>query len=232
MIERPGTAFAKTDLLPERLANWLRDEIVAGHLQPDERLVEQVLCKRAGVSRVPLREALRMLVADGLVTLSPHRGATVTPMSVTEMRELFGVRIALEAFAAEQAAHRRPAGLLDQLCHLAEQMRHAVALGELDAYHPLAARFHGTLVEAGGNGLLLESYDRLRVRLRRYQAAMAHIPELPERSTRDHDGILEAVRAGQAENARRMAQAHLEELAQRYSDRSSAWERPASECPS
>lgn len=209
-------AFARADLLPERLAEWLRDEIVTGALPQGERLIEQALCKRAAVSRVPLREALRILAADGLVVLSPHRGATVTPLSDIELKDLFGLRIALEGHAAGEAARLHTREQLAGLEILIQQMREAVLLGELDAYHVLASRFHVGLVQAGGNALLSESYERLRVRLRRYQAAMARIPDLPERSILEHDEIVAAVRSGQEVQARDHAQAHLRALVARY----------------
>lgn len=214
----PSIAFARADLLPERLAVWLRDEIVAGILRPGERLIEQVLCKRAGVSRVPLREALRMVASEGLVTLSPHRGATVTLLSKTELDELFGLRIALESYATGLAARNRSAAQVNELCDLVGQMRDAVAQGELEAYHNCASCFHACLVQAGGNALLAESYERLRVRLRRYQAAMAQIPDLPSLSIIEHQGILEAVERRHPEEARSRAEAHLQALILRYSD--------------
>src|SRR5688572_6233184 len=96
----PGEAFARPDLLPERLAEWICGEIIRGRFKPGERLVEQTLAKECQVSRVPLREALRIAASEGLVTLAPHRGAIVTPLSDAELVELFGLRMALEGFAA------------------------------------------------------------------------------------------------------------------------------------
>ena len=212
-----SVAFVRADLLPERLADWLRDEIATGSLRPGERLVEQVLCKRAGVSRVPLREALRMVASDGLVTLAPHRGATVTPLSRTELEELFGLRIALEGYATGLAARSCSVKQSAGLRTLIEQMRQAVARGDWDAYHALASRFHSGLVQAGGNTLLAETYERLRVRLRRYQAAMAQVPDLPSRSILEHEAILDAVEGGFPEDARSRTEAHLQALIERYS---------------
>lgn len=211
-----SSAFARADLLPERLAGWLRNEIVAGVLRPGERLIEQVLCKRAGVSRVPLREALRMVASEGLVTLSPHRGAVVTPLSKMELDELFGLRIALESYATGLAARNRSVAQVNDLRNLIEQMRDAVSQEQLDAYHACASSFHACLVQAGGNALLAKSYEQLRVRLRRYQAAMAQIPDLPSRSIIEHQGILEAVERRHPDDARSRAEAHLQALVLHY----------------
>ena len=211
-----ATPFAKPDLLPERLAGWIRDQIVSGAWPPGTRLVELVLCKQAGVSRVPLREALRIVAADGFVVLEAHRGATVTSLSNNELNELFGLRIALEGFASAEVARKQPSESLPSLRRLVQEMRDAVGLGELDAYHALAALFHRGLVRAAGNALLTETYERLRVRLRRYQAEMALIPDLPARSIEDHERILDAVAAGHAETARTRAERHLLELVESF----------------
>jgi DNA-binding GntR family transcriptional regulator len=211
--------FVRPDLLPERLAEWLRDAIVAGVFQPGERLVEQALCKRFGVSRVPLREALRIVAGDGLVVLSPHRGATVTPLSEVELEELFSLRIALEGLGAGVAAGVRPCPALPGLRMMVGQMRAAVDAGELEAYHALAGHFHGDLVRAAGNAVLTETYGRLQVRFRRYQAAMARVPDLPAQSIVDHTAILDAVEQGAADEARALAEEHVRGLVRRYRGR-------------
>ena len=98
--------FQRAGLLPERLADHLRDQIASGALAPGRRLVEQDLAGALQVSRVPLREAFRILCAEGLVTLSPHRGAEVSSTSQEELEELFEVRAMLESRAAVLAARR------------------------------------------------------------------------------------------------------------------------------
>ncbi len=211
-----GATFTKPDLLPERLADWIREEIVIGRFKPGERLMEQALAKECQVSRVPLREALRIVAADGLVTLAPHRGAIVTPLSDTELIELFGLRMALEGFAAASVAKRRPTTELAALRALAQRMSISVVAGELDAYHALAARFHSGLVAASGNGLLAETYRRIQNRFRRYQAAMARIPDLPTKSLEEHGRILEAIECGDHVRARDLAEAHIANLVERF----------------
>jgi DNA-binding GntR family transcriptional regulator len=215
-MEEFRRGFVKPDLLSERLADWIRGEIVAGHLKPGERLVEQALSKEYQVSRVPLREALRIVAADGLVTLSPHRGATVTSLSDTELVELFGLRMAVEGFAAGEAAKRRASKEIPLLRLLLEEMSESVAADELDHYHALAAKFHSGLVAAGGNKLLSETYDRVTIRFRRYQAAMARIPELPEKSLEEHAGILDAVERGDHVQARALSEEHIAGLVERF----------------
>jgi DNA-binding GntR family transcriptional regulator len=161
---------------------------------------------------VTLREAFRILAQEGLLDLSPHRGASVRLLSDQELRELFGVRAAIEAFAAGVAARRRDAGVMQRLQSLARQMRQAVAGGDTAGYGRLAAEFHEALVAGGDNAILAGMYAQIRARLRRYQAAMSRVPELPQTSIAEHDAILAAIATGDAASAMALSNAHLDSL--------------------
>lgn len=215
------TPFPRPDLLPERLADWIRGEIVAGRMAPGERLVEQALAKRCSVSRVPLREAMRIVAAQGLLTLEPHRGAVVTRLSESELIELFDLRMALEGFAAAAAARRDPKPDLAALHRLNDEMEDCIRAGDAAAYLGKAAAFHDALLAAAGNRLLIESYDRVKVRFRRYQVALSTMPELPPRSVGEHRDILDAITAGDADRARALAEDHIRDLVDAYRRRAS-----------
>lgn len=211
-----ATEFLRPDLLPERLADWITDEIVSGRLVPGERLVEHSLSKRCNVSRVPLREALRIVAARGLVDLEPHRGAVVRPLSETELNDLFGLRMALEGFAAAAAATRQPPPDFGELRRTNADMARCVEAKDLENYYALAARFHHAMINAAGNKLLTEAYDRIKVRFRRYQAVLSNIPDLPPRSVAEHARILDALQAGNADRARALVETHIRELVDAY----------------
>lgn len=208
--------FLRPDLLAERLAEWIRDEIVSGRMAPGERLVEQALAKRCKVSRVPLREALRIVASEGLLILAPHRGAMVTPLSEDELSELFDLRMALEGFAAAAVSRLEPAQDLSSLQVMNEQMEGFVKSQDYESYHRLAAGFHAALVAAARNQLLIETYDRIKVRFRRYQAALSKIPELPQHSVIEHKEILEAMEQRNPELARTLAENHVRRLVSQY----------------
>jgi DNA-binding GntR family transcriptional regulator len=210
------TAFARPDLLAERLSDWIRDEIVSGRMAPGERLVEQALAKRCSVSRVPLREALRIVASEGLLTLTPHRGAVVMPLSNLELEELFDLRMALEGFAAAAVARRQPAANLSSLRRLNDTMAAFVRAQDYESYHGIAASFHAELVASAGNALLVETYDRVKIRFRRYQAVLSRIPELPPRSVVEHTDILDAVARGDPIAARDLAESHIRTLVERF----------------
>lgn len=202
--------FVRPDGLPDRLAVWLREEILEGRLEPGARLVESELALRCGVSRVPLREAIRILAQEGLLDLALHRGAVVRPLSTHELHELFGVRTAIEAFAASAAA-RHPK-CAEALADIVTKMQQAVATGEVSPYRTLAADFHEALVDASGNRLLVAMYAQIRTRLSRYQAAMVRLPRLPETSIAEHGAIVAAIAAGDPVAASTLAIAHLDGL--------------------
>lgn len=203
--------------MPERLAAHLREEIVQGRLTPGARLVEAELALSCGVSRVPLREAFRILATEGLVDLSLHRGATVRPLSETELQELFGVRMAIESFAAATLARRGDRAALVRLRKLVRGMRASISAGDTCAYHELAASFHECFVEAAGNALLAATYGQIRQRLRRYQAAMSRVPHLPRTSIAEHAAILDAIAESDSAKASALSVEHLESLVRQFS---------------
>ena len=120
-----------------------------------------------GVSRVPLREAFRMLAGEGLVTIQPHRGAVVSERSDAELRELFSVRAMFEAHAVRSLAGARPQDTLAALETMVTDMKSAVRAKKFDEYSRLAARFHDLMVAECGNSLLARLYDQIRTNLRR-----------------------------------------------------------------
>ena len=194
------------------MADGLREDILAGRLAPGARLVEAELVLRSGTSRVTLREAFRILAQEGLLDLSPHRGASVRTLSDQELRELFGVRAAIEAFAAGVAARQRDPAVMRCLREFATRMRAAVSEDDMAGYGRLAAEFHAALVAAGDNAILAGMYAQIRIRLSRYQAAMSRVPQLPQTSIAEHEAILTAIASGDAAAAMALTNAHLDSL--------------------
>ncbi len=205
-----------TTLLPERIASTLRKAIVGSVLAPGARLEEQRLAKRLGVSRVPLREAFRMLAGEGLVVIQPNRGAVVSERSECELHELFAVRGMFEAEAARLLARSRPRPVLEALEAMIADMKRAVRARKHDEYGRIAAQFHDLMVAECGNRLIAQFYDRIRTNLRRYQLMMADLPGSPAQSIREHETILAAIRSGKAAAAARAASVHVGELVRRF----------------
>ena len=220
--------FDRSDALPQRLAAYLREEIVAGRIAPGERLVESSLSERCRVSRIPLREAFQLLSAEGLITLTPHRGATVTTLSDREMIDLFEARAAIEGHAARLAATADPRPNLAELRELVADMRRTVAEGNITRYYTLAADFHQHLVEISDNAVLVHLFEQIRRQLRRYQAAMSRVQDLPRRSIAEHVRILKAIEKRDAALAQSAATEHITSLVAQFKSRGDRGSRGSS----
>jgi DNA-binding GntR family transcriptional regulator len=208
--------FARQDLLPERIAQHLRARIASGSVKPSQRLTELELTREYDVSRVPLREAFRILATEGLISLAPHRGATVIPLSEKELRELFGARSAIEEFAARMLAENPTAPVVHELRTLNQNMKAAVGRLDLVAYERDALLFHDTLVQACGNDLLASYYTQVKVRFRRYQAVLAVVPKSAGASIREHERVLLAISRGEADAAAEATRKHIQNLITRF----------------
>lgn len=208
--------FQKAGLLPELLADHLRERIASGSLKSGQRLVEQEFANELQVSRVPLREAFRILSAEGLVTLAPHHGAEVSTTSQQELEELFEARGMVESRAASLAAQRATPSQVQQVSALHAEMSLAIQDGDTVSYYRGAARFHSAVVEASGNQTLVRVYAHLKVRFSRYQLALASLEESPESSNQEHLQILRAIERGDAAHAAAIADEHVEALVSRY----------------
>ena len=150
----------------DRVAAWIRDAIVEGVRAPGSKLVERELADEFGVSRIPVREALKLLDGEGLVTLRPRTWAVVREFSPADIADLYEVRSAMEVLAFELAAQRYTR---DGLEHLREVLRlesEGVRTGNAAASHRAAADFHEVVVELSGNRLLSELFASMGSRMR------------------------------------------------------------------
>lgn len=183
----------KRPTLAVKLVEQLRQLIFDGDLAPGSRLQEEDLSRRFGVSRTPLREALKLLTAEGLITIAPNRGATVTELSLTELAETFPVMGVLEALAGELAASHVDDDDLAALRDLHETIVAGYRARDLRSYFTANQAFHERLVEAARNETLAEHYHQLagRVRRARYRANMS--PERWAQSVAEHDQIIAAL---------------------------------------
>jgi len=184
--------------LVELAVSRLSREILSGRTDPGERLVEEQLTRRLGISRAPLREALRLLAQQGLVEHIPRRGARVATLSDDDVRELYEVRDVLERHAV---ANIRPAADLSGLETALELMRKATEAGDRLAVADAHRRFHVEVVNLGGNRQLCALYESVLVRLQLYMAVNlrreAEVAE-PADGVHRHERLLAAVSGGDA----------------------------------
>lgn len=206
--EPPAKPIARMSLHDE-VVQRLRDMIVEGVLLPGERVPERVLCERFGISRTPLREALKVLASEGLVELAPNRGAAVARLTAADVDEVFPVMGALEALSGELACARITESQLAEIRALHFQMALHHRRGELPDYFALNQRIHEKILEAAGNPTLAAIYRGLagRVRRARYMANMSQ--ERWDRAMAEHDGILKALESRDGPRLALLLKEHL-----------------------
>jgi len=193
-----------------RIANTLRDQLRSGRFASGQRLIEAELCDTFGVSRGPVREALRQLVADGLLTQEHNRGVRVPRLTRAETEELYRVREVVEGLAARMAAERIALpGHAGVLRRLSRQMDEAVKARDVTSYHQLNDELHWLLVEQAGSGTLRRLVETLGIPAFRLQFIGLLNPERALRSHAEHRPVIEAVLAGRGDEAESLMRAHI-----------------------
>jgi phosphonate utilization transcriptional regulator len=175
--------------------------VLTGELAVAEKLDEAALALRLGVSRGPVREAVRALAETGLVRLEKNRGVFVREISVAEADEIYEVRAAFDQMAGRKLAAAIEPAQLAELRALVERMRAAAEKQDLDAYHGANLRFHDALVEFAGNAKLLQMYRRLVNELSLFRRHTLAVPKRLPKSTLEHRKILQAIASGDADAA-------------------------------
>lgn len=196
-----------------RVTRRLREDILAEVLAPGSKLVEREIAAELGVSRVPVREALKTLAAEGLVTLRPRTWAVVREFTPVDMADIDEVRSALEVLTFRLAANRRTREGLVRLRTVLDREVEASQAGDAARARLDAADFHETVTSIAGNDLLLEIDRLLRGRIRRrlvQQEADA------ERSVREHEALYDAIAARDVAKASELILGHMGNI--RYLD--------------
>lgn len=192
---------------PGAIAAELRAELLCGLRRPGSELQQEELAVRFGVSRLPVRDALRLLSEEGLVRIEPNRGAWVVQLGPDEIEELFHLRILLECDCLVAAVR---AGLADRLDAIDRVRRKS----DMDAGAPEWAdgdwAFHAALYAPSGRTLQIELIRKLRQTCRVFVAAYGSLPVLTPRWLDDHRRLVEALRAGDGDGAVDILRAHLE----------------------
>lgn len=186
----------------------LEAEIAEGRIEPGARLDEQEVAQRFGVSRTPVREAFRLLAADDLVELRGRQGAAVRAIGVHELIEMFQVMGELEGLCARLAARRLTPAQRRGI--EAIHARLVAAAGEgADAFYDVNQEFHEALYEASCNAFLADQTRRLRNRVAAYRRRVTRMPARITDTLREHEAVMEAVFAHDAEAAHAAMRAHL-----------------------
>ena len=197
----PNIAILQSHSLTMLVQRELERMVLAGELVAGEKLNEPVLAERLGVSRGPVREALRALAETGLVRLEKNRGVFVREISVAEADEIYELRAALDQMAGRKLAQTLQPAQLEELRAVVKRMQDAAIRDDREGYHVANLRFHDALVEFAGNAKLLQMYRRLVNELSLFRRHTLAEPLRLRKSTIEHQKILALIAAGDAEGA-------------------------------
>lgn len=212
---RSEESFRRPPTAQEAVTRELRRAILAGELRPGQRIHQEELAGRLGVSRVPIREALRGLEAEGQVTGKPNRGYYVTKLTVADLDEVYRLRALLEDEMNAQAAKNAAGATIDQLESLMAQMEQATEAHDVRAFSALNREFHFTIFERAGLPRFLRIDEVLWQNSEAYRSMYLNDPEILRRIRGEHLLILDAFRSGDSEGLVEQSRRHREEAVAR-----------------
>jgi DNA-binding GntR family transcriptional regulator len=187
----------------------LRERILRGDYPEGEPLRQDALADELGVSRIPVREALRQLEAEGLVTFSPHRGAVVSSLSLDEINELFELRADIESDLLERAIPAMTSEHLERAVDLLDEFEIALATGEATRWGPLNWHFHAALYAPANRNVTMGVLQKLHQHSDRYVRMQVLLGTGGATTNDEHRGIAAAVQAKDVDRAAALMRSHV-----------------------
>ena len=200
------------EFLPLRdvVFNTLRKAILTGELKPGERLLEIQLANQLGVSRTPIREAIRKLELEGLVIMMPRRGAEVAQITEKDLRDVLEVRRALDALCAELACDRITEEEKQKLKDACDEFEKATATGDATTIATADVALHDIIVEVTGNRRLIQLINNLSEQMYRYRFEYIKDENQHNNLVEEHRMIYESIVRGDKEGAAKAAKLHID----------------------
>ena len=190
--------------------NTLRQAIITGEFAPGERLMEIALANRLGVSRTPVREAIRKLELEGLVVMIPRKGAEVAKITEKDLRDVLEVRSSLEELAAELATERMNDEIKAKLEKALQNFKEAIESENNAAIADRDVEFHDVIFEATGNARLIQIISNLREQIYRYRLEYVKDTEYHVTLLKEHQELVKAMSEGKKEEARKIMKKHID----------------------
>lgn len=189
--------------------NTLREAILRGDLEPGERLMEIALANRLGVSRTPIREAIRKLELEGLVVMIPRRGAQVASITKKDLQDVLEVRSSLEVLATELACERIDSESLDHLKAALKRFKEALGSSDVAVIARADVDFHDVIFASTNNARLVQILNNLREQMYRYRLEYLKDFTSHERLLHEHQRLVEAIEAHDKKTAVEIIKAHI-----------------------
>jgi DNA-binding GntR family transcriptional regulator len=205
-----GNGALRRRTVVEMTAEALRERILRGDYPEGTPLRQDALATELGVSRIPVREALRQLEVEGLVTFSPHVGAIVSTLSLDEIGELFELRAVLESELLKRAMPNLTNEVLERAESVLDAYDAALERGDVAAWGELIWEFHSTLLAAAQRPLTLNVLSMLHNQSDRYTRLQLALTHGEDRARYEHHGIMDAARAGDAKLAVQNLRSHIQ----------------------
>ena len=204
--------FSGNEFLPLRevVYQTLRKSILTEKLRPGERLMENTIATKLGVSRTPVREAIRMLSDEGLVLIIPRRGAQVAEISRQELSDVLEIRRALEELAIGKACDNMSTALMLELRTAEQHFRSAIHDGSLSDIAEADEAFHEVIYKAAGNRRLITTLNHLKEQMYRFRFEYLKQPGILSVLVEEHDSIIRAIEARDKETATARIALHIE----------------------
>ncbi|NND43308.1 MAG: GntR family transcriptional regulator [Silicimonas sp.] len=209
MMQAPNSQAITRTSLHHELVDRLQTLIINAVLEPGSKVPEKQLCNQFGVSRTPLREALKVLASDGLVRLEPNRGAWVTSLTIEEVEEVFPVLGALEALSGELACKNITDAEIDAVRDLHDQMMQSYNERDLEAYFSINQKIHRAILLAARNSTLISSCQGLSLRMQRARYLANMTQGRWQEAVEEHGLILEYLVARDGPNLARTLTDHM-----------------------
>src|SRR5215475_12381897 len=195
------------------VAQKLREAIMSGTLKPGQRLVERELCEMTGVSRPSIREALRLLEADGLVNTVPHRGPVVSTISLEEAKQLYAARAVLEGFAGRECARLHDPAVVRRIGDALTRLKTAAAKSEFTATLEAKTEFYAALIGGCQNAFIERMLKPLHDRITLLRITSMSQPKRINKSLREVTAIWRAIQSGDEDLAERCCLDHVKAAA-------------------
>lgn len=211
-MKEPNFEVTMNEYLPLRdvVFNTLRQAILRGELKPGERLMEIQLANKLGVSRTPIREAIRKLELEGLVLMIPRKGAEVAEITEKSLRDVLEVRRALEELAVELACEKITPEQIQELRDAAASFRDSLQEGDITRIAEADVKFHDVIYLATDNQKLIQLLNNLREQMYRYRVEYLKRSDFHQQLMDEHEEIIETIERGQKDQAVQVVCQHVD----------------------
>ena len=211
-MKEPNFEVSMNEYLPLRdvVFNTLRQAILRGELKPGERLMEIQLANKLGVSRTPIREAIRKLELEGLVLMIPRKGAEVAEITEKSLRDVLEVRRALEELAVELVCEKITDEQIQDLKGAAEDFKATLKEGDITRIAEADVKFHDVIYMATDNQKLIQLLNNLREQMYRYRVEYLKRSDFHQQLIDEHEEIIETIENGQKERAVQVVCQHVD----------------------